>query len=359
MALSSITLSSFRCFNSLKVDLSSGANFFYGRNGSGKTSILEAIYLVCSGRSFKSSNIESAVKLGKESFKLKAYDNDSGFIIEAYKERSKAIQLKLNNKKITISEAAKTFPATIIDNKTFSFTEAAPAFRRKILDRAVFLSDESYSANWFAYFRSLKQRNKLLKERQLSSLEPWTEKLASLGESLTEKRKIFFDQTKNEFGNIINKLDLKSHKVFINNLNVNYDQGWDSTNDLLTTFNSEKDTDIRRKVTTKGPHKADIKIFIENTDAKEILSRGEQKLLAIIWLCSQHEVLRSIYNIKPTLLIDDVKSELDIDTFNIYISLLKLIQNQVIFSNIEDQINSKIEAELINIKKFHVEQLSQ
>jgi hypothetical protein len=53
-----------------------------------------------------------------------------------------------------------------------------------------------------------------------------------------------------------------------------------------------------------------------------------------------------------------VKSELDIDTFNIYISLLKLIQNQVIFSNIEDQINSKIEAELINIKKFHVEQLS-
>jgi len=358
VALSSITLSSFRCFNSLKIDLSPGANFFYGKNGSGKTSILEAIYLVCSGRSFKSSNIESAVMLDKQSFHLKAYDNESGFIIEAYKERNKSIQLKLNNKKITISDAAKTFPATIIDNKTFSFTEAAPAFRRKILDRAVFLSDESYSANWFAYFRSLKQRNKLLKDRQLSSLEPWSEKLASLGETLTNKRKIFFDQTKNEFNNIIESLNLKNEKIFINDLDVQYDQGWSDSQDLLSTLTLERDTDIRRKVTTRGPHKADIKIYIKNVDAKEILSRGEQKLLAIIWLCSQHEVLRSTYGIKPTLLIDDVKSELDMDTFNIYISLLKLIENQVIFSNIEDQINSKIEAELINIKKFHVEQLS-
>ena len=93
MALSSITLSNFRCFDSLKIDLSSGANFFFGRNGSGKTSILEAVYLVCSGRSFKSSNIESAVMLDKNSFSLKAYDNESGFIIEAFKERNKSCLL--------------------------------------------------------------------------------------------------------------------------------------------------------------------------------------------------------------------------------------------------------------------------
>ena len=199
MALSSITLSSFRCFNSLKIDLSPRANFFYGKNGSGKTSILEAIYLVCSGRSFKSSNIESAVMLDKESFHLKAYDNETGFIIEAYKERSKSIQLKLNNKKITISEAAKTFPATIIDNKTFSFTEAAPAFRRKILDRAVFLSDESYSANWFAYFRALKQRNKLLKDldSEISSLR----ELAKSGQ--LELELVFYE---------INNIDDRSFK---------------------------------------------------------------------------------------------------------------------------------------------------
>ena len=358
MALSSITLKHFRCFGSLKVDLSPGPNFFYGKNGSGKTSILEAIYLVSSGRSFKSSNIESAIMLDKENFHLKAYDNETGFIVEAYKEKNKAIQLKLNNKKITISEIAKAFPATIIDNKTFSFTEAAPAFRRKILDRAVFLSDESYSSVWFGYHRSLKQRNKLLKERALSSLEPWTEKLTELGNSLTDKRKIFFDQTRDQFNSLVSSLNLEMEKVFIKDLTVEYYKGWDEELTLANSLDAERDTDIRRKVTTRGPHKADIKIYIKGVDAKEILSRGEQKLLAIIWLCSQHEVLRSTYNIKPTLLIDDVKSELDIETFNIYIALLKLIQNQVIFSNIEDQINSKIEAELINIKKLHVEQLS-
>ena len=68
-------------------------------------------------------------------------------------------------------------------------------------------------------------------------------------------------------------------------------------------------------------------------------------------------MLRSTYNISPTLLIDDVKSELDSNTFSTFISLLKLLENQIIFSNIEDQINSKIEADLIDIKKFHVEQL--
>ena len=87
MALSSITLNNFRCFNLLKVDLIDGANFFYGKNGSGKTTILEAIYLACSGRSFKSSNIESAITLEHQSFHIKAFDNEPGFIIEAYNER--------------------------------------------------------------------------------------------------------------------------------------------------------------------------------------------------------------------------------------------------------------------------------
>ena len=184
MALSSITLNNFRCFNLTKVDLADGANFFYGKNGCGKTTILEAIYLVCSGRSFKSSNIESAITLNQESFHLQGFDKDSGFIIEAYKERKKSIQLKLNNKKITISEAAKAFPATIIDNKTFSFTEASPGFRRKILDRAIFLSDATYSAAWFSYYRTLKQRNKVLKDRELNELDTWSNKLSVLGLSL-------------------------------------------------------------------------------------------------------------------------------------------------------------------------------
>jgi len=357
VALSSISLSNFRCFDSLSLELTAGSNFFYGKNGSGKTTILEAIYLVSSGRSFKSSNIESAIMLGSNSFHIKAFDKESGFIVEAYKEKNKSIQLKLNNKKITISDIAKSFPATIIDNKTFSLTEASPAFRRKIIDRAIFISDDSFSSNWFGYYRSLKQRNKLLKERDLGSIDPWTEKLATIGDELTIKRKIFFDQTKDRFDLIVQKLELKSEKDFFNSLVAKYDQGWDDSMSLLEALNDSKDADIRRKVTTQGPHKADIKIYIKDVDAKEILSRGEQKLLSIIWLCSQHEVLRSAYNISPTLLIDDVKSELDSNTFNTFISLLKLIENQIIFSNIEDQINSKIEADLINIKKFHVEQL--
>ena len=102
----------------------------------------------------------------------------------------------IRDRKITISEAAKAFPATIIDNKTFSFTEASPGFRRKILDRAIFLSDATYSAAWFSYYRTLKQRNKVLKDRELNELDTWSNKLSILGTTLSEKREHFFNQTK-------------------------------------------------------------------------------------------------------------------------------------------------------------------
>jgi len=115
--------------------------------------------------------------------------------------------------------------------------------------------------------------------------------------------------------------------------------------------------DLVRKTTTTGPHKADIKININNVEAKQILSRGEQKILSILWCCSQHEVLRKIYNINATLIIDDIKSELDNTTFEIFLDLLKHLNNQIIFSCIDDHFSSKIKLENKDFKKFHVEQL--
>ena len=115
--------------------------------------------------------------------------------------------------------------------------------------------------------------------------------------------------------------------------------------------------DIFSKTTTIGPHKADIKILINKVDAKQILSRGEQKILSILWCCSQNEVLRKKYNIDATLIIDDIKSELDDSTFEVFLNLLSFLENQVIFSCIDDHFSSKIKPIFKDFKKFHVEQL--
>ena len=159
MSLSKISLKNFRCFDEINFSLSSGIYFFYGSNGSGKTSILEAVYIFSSGKSFKSSNLISLINYDRDKFSAKGYDNKKGYIVDIEKNRNKPISVALNNKKITSSKLLKEFPCTAIHNSTFSFADASPDFRRKLLDRSIFTADESFSKCWFTYYRTLKQRN--------------------------------------------------------------------------------------------------------------------------------------------------------------------------------------------------------
>ena len=115
MAFSSIELRNFRCFERLSLDLSPQSTLLYGKNGSGKTSILEAIFVASSGRSFRTSNLESLVKEGAEAFIIKAYDDLNGSILEIKKQRKLPINIKINNSRVTASELVRLshlFPLT-------------------------------------------------------------------------------------------------------------------------------------------------------------------------------------------------------------------------------------------------------
>jgi DNA replication and repair protein RecF len=355
--ISELKLHNFRCFTSSSINLSPGINFFYGDNGSGKTSILEAIYMCSSGRSFKSSNIQSLISTDRDFFSINGYDSSRGFTLSIIKEKSKAISIKLNNTKTTTSNLIKEFPSTAIHNNTFSFADASPDFRRKILDRSLFVSDEGFSETWFGFYRCLKQRNALLKNRDIRDIDIWNKKVSEEAKSLDIKRSTFFNQSFIEFKQILSTLNRCKTTEYLNKIKIEFFAGWDVSRDLYDVLVENEQKDIIRKTTTKGPHKADIRILVGENDAKQILSRGEQKILSIIWCCAQHEVLRKVHNINATLIIDDIKSELDGGTFGVFINLLDFLNNQIIFSCIDDHFSSKIEAKYNDFKKFHVEQL--
>ena len=114
MPLSKLSIKNFRCFHDTEVELSPGINFFYGANGSGKTSLLEAIFLFSSGKSFKSSDLSSLIKYNSKGFKLKAFENNKGYVIEIEKAQSKSIKALLNNKKIVRSELIKELPSSCL-----------------------------------------------------------------------------------------------------------------------------------------------------------------------------------------------------------------------------------------------------
>ena len=188
MAFSNIELRNFRCFERLTLDLSPQSTLIHGKNGCGKTSILEAIFVATSGRSFRTSNLESLIKDGAEAFIIKAYDDLSGSILEIKKHKKQPINIQINNSKVTASELVRAFPSFSIDSKTFFYNDNAPEYRRKHIDRGLFVASTEYAKDWFGYFRALKQRNSALKLGDISQARAYDEALVSNGEKLNKLR---------------------------------------------------------------------------------------------------------------------------------------------------------------------------
>ena len=354
MSVKKISISNFRCFDYIDLEFSELNNFIHGANGSGKTSILEALYFCSTGRSFKSSNKNLCIQNNKEAFKiqLETLSNNKICIL---KESKKSISFKINENSATSIDLFRAIPSTLLDNKTFSMFADTPKYRRKILDRCLMASDKSYSKDFFSFHRSLKQRNAALKFKRLSNIDMWSDIFINTGSSISDKRIKFFEETKNIFFGFSQNLRDRRVLEIINSLEIIFYRGWTEENSLNAVLDLNKNTDQRKTTTTSGPHRADIKFLIGGSDIKYILSRGEQKFMSILWCLSMHKTLSVSYGVNPFLIIDDIHSELDEGFYNELINFLPKTGNQLFFSDINNPFNSKIKNQLKELKKFHVE----
>jgi len=358
VAFSKIDLRNFRCFDSLSIDISSKSNLFYGKNGCGKTSILESIYVASSGRSFRTSNLESLIKEGSEAFIIRAYDDNTGSVLEIKKAKTKPINIKMNNSRVTISELVRAFPSFSIDSKTFFYNDNAPEYRRKHLDRGLFIASPDYAKDWFGYFRSLKQRNSALKLGDITQAKAYDSLLVDHGERLNSLRQSLIMEVKQIYDDIVYKLIQENQRANIfSNLDIYLKPGFDNSQSLMESLLNSNKIDLKRKITTVGPHKADVIFESKGLLIKHIFSRGEQKLLSILWSLSQNIYLGMVFNLNPILLLDDLSSELDTEMLDCFLPTLKYIENRFVFSNIVDLFDSKINEDKQSFKKFHVEQL--
>jgi len=358
VAFSKIDLRNFRCFDSLSIDISSKSNLFYGKNGCGKTSILESIYVASSGRSFRTSNLESLIKEGSEAFIIRAYDDNTGSVLEIKKAKTKPINIKMNNSRVTISELVRAFPSFSIDSKTFFYNDNAPEYRRKHLDRGLFIASPDYAKDWFGYFRSLKQRNSALKLGDITQAKAYDSLLVDHGERLNSLRQSLIMEVKQIYDDIVYKLIQENQRANIfSNLDIYLKPGFDNSQSLMESLLNSNNIDLKRKITTVGPHKADVIFESKGLLIKDIFSRGEQKLLSILWSLSQNIYLGMVFNLNPILLLDDLSSELDTEMLDCFLPTLKYIENRFVFSNIVDLFDSKINEDKQSFKKFHVEQL--
>ncbi len=304
MILSSLKVHQLRNLAAVQLRLNPRFNFIIGANGSGKTSLLEALYLLSCGHSFRSREIAPIIAMGSESLTVfaRSVDNET---ISIQKTNAAPTQIKLNQQFCTAtSQLAYALPCQVVYADIFQIIDAGSAVRRSLLDWGMFHVEHSYLAVLKEYKRVLKQRNALLK--QASSYElfiPWDMQLSSLAEQLHTMRHAYFSAWNTHFERVLPQLTDTQ-------CTVRYSKGWDKKEQgvslakvLAAHFNSDK----QRQYTQYGAHHADIIIETTHSTARHSLSRGQQKIILIALKLAQGALLA-----KDCLyLFDDLPAELD------------------------------------------------
>ena len=351
MYLSFLKASNFRCFANIELEFDQKYNLIYGENGSGKTSVLEAISYLGRGRSFRTNNVSEIVKWKTDD--LLVY----GKIISANSESSigimngkSGLESSVNGDHTKgIAGLAHSLPFQIIDPNTHNLIGGGPEARRQYLDWVLFHVEPEYIDIWRKYKKTLKQRNVLLKShKNKSEIQNWDQGLAQLGEKISLMRDeifILLEPVLMEF----------AKELLDTNISLHINRGWSRDLALLDSLSDNINQDIQYKSTQQGPHRADITVSLDMGAAKKHISRGQQKLLACALINASIELVQSYIDKPILLLLDDPKAELDNNSTKKLVNQVCSLNSQVIATSIEPD-ESLFGS---GTKLFHVEQINK
>lgn len=333
-----------------------GLNVICGLNGSGKTSLLESIYYLSAGRSFRTATHHRLIREGQSKFSLYTQiQTPHATWVSAGAERDIEgnTRLKVGEKASSrLAEVAALLPILLINADSHEFFEGGPAFRRKYLDWGLFYDSPAFITAWRQYERVLRQRNAALKERAPKSvLAGWTVALAQHGEVLDAYRRDYIARLTPVLFGLIDRL----HPL--PDLSLVYSPGWDGETGFLDALERVYFDELQAGHTLLGPHRADLDLRSRGDSIRHILSRGQQKCLICAMILAQGQLLTDQHHQASIYLIDDLPSELDELNQAKLISLLFEQSSQVFITAIEKQAIAawmKLE-NAPPVKVFHVE----
>ena len=325
-------------------------NIFYGANGSGKTSVLEAIHLLATGRSFRTHIPKHYIQY--EAGDAIVFAQSATERIGMQKLASGEQVIKVNGDTIaTQGQLAKLLPLQHIDPQSTDIIDHGAKPRRQLLDWLMFHVEPEFYFAWQYYSRALKQRNSLLKTRRnltLADLEPWNKMLSDYGEMLHSQRVSIVEQWNHFFHE-----DLK---ILLPNLEIEleYNPGFHTEQGLLQDLVQQHQKDLDRRYTEYGPHRADLRLKTPFGNADDVLSRGQKKLLIMALKLSQIAMLHAS-NKETVVLLDDLTAELDETAQQRLIERLSQLGSQVFMTTLDHASVLKHLQDLsISFQLFHV-----
>jgi DNA replication and repair protein RecF len=352
MILSELSVRDLRCLEQAELSLHPGRNLIWGGNGSGKTSLLEGMFLLGRGRSFRTRNSERLVRHGRERLVVFGRTENSGPEMSGFVhavgvevDRREGTRARVDAAAVgSLADLSRVFPVQVIDPEIHKLIEEGGRRRRRWLDWAVFHVEPQFGDWWVRFARAVRQRNAALRERNGGS-KPWDLEVAALGERISEARRGVVDQMQPYWQEVVAGLDCPVGEL-------QYFRGWGAQHSLAEALEASRTRDELRGLTHAGPHRADVVIRVGGKLAREVLSRGQQKLMAVALTLAQLRLLKGVSGTIPTLLLDDPAAELDAEHLGYFVDQIAQLGCQLVITSLHPETPAFGTPDRV----FHVEQ---
>jgi len=324
-------VSDFRCIETAELTFSPGFNLVYGPNASGKTSLLEALAYLGRGKSFRGASTGNLVRHGASEFVLfgETEADGSGRRLGVRNSRE-GLEVRIDGSgEGGVAALADALPLQVIDPEVHGLVAGGPELRRRFLDWVAFHVEHDHLHVWRRFRRALKQRNAALKAgSSAAAIQSWNTEFVELSAQLDESRRRSLEvatESLKEYG----------LRLLGTELGFEYQQGWSKDKTLERSLEEGLARDRQLGSTQHGPHRGDLRISYDERQARKLVSRGQQKLLASAMILAATDTAQVALERPLLLLLDDPAAELDGDSLSRLLDAVAGLGCQVVATSLE------------------------
>ena len=344
MFINSLDLKNFRNYDNLHIEFDSHINILYGDNAQGKTNILEALFMSATTKSHRGGKDKEMIRFSEDDCHIKTIVSKDDIL------RKIDMHLKRRSKKgiaidgINIRRSSELFGLLNIiffSPEDLSIIKQGPDKRRRFLDIELCQLDKIYLTYLAKYNKILFQRNNLLKQinydrSKLDMLDVWDEQLVTYGSYIIDKRADFILN--------LNEIIREKHDKLTGSLekiSIDYEKSTESSS-FAERLKTAREDDLRRYITTVGPHRDDMIFMTNDIDIRKFGSQGQVRSAALSLKLSEIEIVRSRIKESPVLLLDDVLSELDSNRQNYLLNNIDDVQVIITCTGLDEFVNKRL-----------------
>ncbi len=332
MPLTHLRIDGVRCLRDVVLDLDQHRNYLWGSNGAGKTSCLEAIYLLGRGRSFRMRQTARLIRHGQDRLTVFGITRDASGAEHRLGVEFSGGRLASHCDGEPVAaqaEMLRLLPVHVLDPRLHQLIEAGPSERRRYIDTGVFHVEHRFLEDWRRYRRALGQRNAALKSGVSGAeLEIWTEPLIRAAEAVHSARSDYVVALSETAAGLARHL--VGHEI-----RLKYRPGWRSGTEFAEALAEYRDRDRASGFTQIGPHLADLRLDFDSGGVRDLASRGQQKLVAAALVIAQVSLFEDRTGQQSTVLVDDASAELDQAAQERLRSALAALNSQLILTGLE------------------------